>query len=144
MGLSACKEAWGAFYEQSFAVGGPLHGVFRPYESENVRKWRNYIFAGIESDANKYEAEIKLGTSPEDLPSLLCRSFKLNNEKNAARDAYKKGNEAEKEKVTKVRSENERVEVLLGLRNGGAVTPSPTNTAAAVNPAAVLGQQPGE
>jgi hypothetical protein len=145
----ACKKAWSAFYEKSFAAGGPLHGVFRPYEKENVRMFRNNIFKGIESDAEKYEVEISLGASPEDLPSLLCRAFKLNNEKRAARSAYEKGKEVEREKVTAVRTENEEVEVLLGLRNGGAVTPSPTNVVAAGgavagNPASVLGQQPGE
>ncbi len=92
--------------------------------------------------------EIGLGASPEDLPGLLCRAFRLNNEKSAAKDACEKGKDVEREKVNTVRSENEEVEVLLGLRNGGAVTPSPTNVvaagAAAGNPASVLGQQPGE
>jgi len=82
--MKPCKKAWSAFYEQSFAAGGPLNGVFRPYEKENVRMFRNNIFKGIESDAENYELEIERGASPEDLSGLLSRAFKLNNEKNTA------------------------------------------------------------
>ena len=73
------------------------------------------------------------------------RAFKLNKERNVARDAYEKGKTAEKEKAVRVHSENEHVEVSLGLRNGRAVTPSPVfGTVIAGNPASLLGRQPGE
>ncbi len=113
-----------------------------------MRKFRIVIFAGIEIDAGRYKAQIELGEKPEDLPDVQRRAIKLLNELNAARDAFEKGKEAVKEKVVRVRSENEHIEELLGLHNGGAVTPSTTNAvtaaAAAVNPASLLGKQPGE
>ena len=137
------KAEWTAFYDKSFAPDGLLFNVFRPYGRESVRKFRQNIFIGMEIDAGRYEAQIELGEKPEDLPDVQRRAFKLFNEMIAARDAFKKNKEAAKEKTVRVRSENEHVEELLGLRNGGAVTPSPTNDVAA-NPASLLGKQPGE
>ncbi len=126
-----------------------MFNIFRPYKNkgESVRKFRQVIFVGIEIDAQSYEAQVQLGTKPEDLPDVQCRAFKLLNEMNAAQDAFEKASQATKERAVKVCSENEHVEELLGLR-GGAVTPSPRNVvadaAAAANPALLLGKQPGE
>ena len=139
------KEQWTAFYNKSFAPDGLLFNVFRPYQKESVRKFRSVIFRGIELDAERYEAEVELGAKPEDLPQVQHRAFKLNKEINAVKEAYEAGKAAEKEKAVRVRSENEHVEVSLGLRNGRAATPSPANApTAAVNPASLLGRQPGE
>ncbi len=108
-----------------------------------MRKFRIVIFAGIEIDAGRYKAQIELGEKPKDLPYVQRRAFKLFNEMIAARDAFEKNKEAKKEKTVRVRSENEHVKELLGLRYGVAVTPSPTNavtaTATAVDPASLLG-----
>lgn len=139
------KTKWGDFYNKSFAPDGLLFNVFRPYGRESVRKFRSVILKGIEIDAERYEEEVELGTKPEDLPDVQRRAFKLNNERKAAKDAYEAGKTAEKEKAVRVRSENEHVEVSLGLRNSRAVTPSPVfGTATAGNPASLLGRQPGE
>ena len=114
--VKPCKAQWSDFYNKSFAPDGIFFNVFRPYGRESVRKFRQVIFVGIESDAERYQAQIELGAKPEDLPDVQRRAYKLNNEHNNARDAFEKGKAAVKEKTVKVRSENEHVEVLLGLR----------------------------
>jgi hypothetical protein len=134
------KAAWISFYQKSFGEGGYLSGVFAEYAGKNPeKKFRFVLFKGIEVDAARYEENVALGVDPESMHPYCRRAYKLHAERKAAEDASKKASAAAKDKADKKRLGKERVEERLGLRAGGAVTPSPV---AGTNPASLLGKQP--